>query len=567
MNDSSIKMWLVVWMMWLVWGGESRAATEVKYPADAPVWNVRSYGALGNGTADDTLAFREAISAALSQGSLYGAQPIIYVPNGTYKLTDQLQAKVLNSTKWNGWRSGFWIQGESRAGAVLKLANNAVGYGSSTAPKAVLMTGSENPNDATLGTGNQAFRHYIRNLTIDVGSGNPGAIGIDYLVSNRGGIFDVTVRSGDVAGVGKTGISMNRAWPGPAMIKDVSIVGFDTAMELSSGTGSLTNGHYQYGITVENLTLQNQRVRGINMPRNTLHVRGLTSQNTVPVISMQHQASHLTLVDAVLSGGGAGNAAVINKGKVLLRNLSSSGYGTVVSDQTGNNRPVAGGSGVREVEKYVSHGPYKKFADAVDGSVGLPVLETPDYNTLDLSKWKNVLSTGATVSNGSGDTVDDDQPGIQAAIDSGAEIVYLPRGTYAVSSPIVVRGNVRKLIGLHAAILLRSNFPAGQPMIRFDGGTPTFCVLQTIRANGMIEHNSAKDLVMKSFESGPYYNTNNGTGRVFGEDYKIQDEIEIARNRMLIKFGQLAWFRQLNIEFAKNPVAFCGRRGTARFGC
>ena len=58
----------------------------------------------------------------------------------------------------------------------------------------MIKTASENPSSAA-GGGNEAFRHSIINLTVDVGSGNAGAIGISYLVSNRGSLEDVTVRS------------------------------------------------------------------------------------------------------------------------------------------------------------------------------------------------------------------------------------------------------------------------------------------------------------------------------------------------------------------------------------
>ena len=46
------------------------------------------------------------------------------------------------------------------------------------------------------GGGNQAFRHLIANLTVDVGARNPGAIGIDYIANNVGALCDAGLRPG-----------------------------------------------------------------------------------------------------------------------------------------------------------------------------------------------------------------------------------------------------------------------------------------------------------------------------------------------------------------------------------
>ncbi|MDQ0091679.1 hypothetical protein J2T12_005119 [Paenibacillus anaericanus] len=50
---------------------------------DDLVYNVKDYGAIGNGIADDTVAFKNTISAAKS-GS------ILFIPDGEYKITDEL---------------------------------------------------------------------------------------------------------------------------------------------------------------------------------------------------------------------------------------------------------------------------------------------------------------------------------------------------------------------------------------------------------------------------------------------------------------------------------------------
>ena len=51
-----------------------------------PVFDVTAYGAVGDGTADDTTALQDAIDAAVGGG-------VVYLPAGTYKLTESLTLK------------------------------------------------------------------------------------------------------------------------------------------------------------------------------------------------------------------------------------------------------------------------------------------------------------------------------------------------------------------------------------------------------------------------------------------------------------------------------------------
>ena len=65
-----------------------------------PVWtntvfNVKNYGAAGNGYNDDTEAIRKAINAArLSPGAT------VYFPAGTYMVNSYLH--IFNNVKWKG---------------------------------------------------------------------------------------------------------------------------------------------------------------------------------------------------------------------------------------------------------------------------------------------------------------------------------------------------------------------------------------------------------------------------------------------------------------------------------
>ncbi len=582
------------------------AQTDVQYPADAGVYNVKNYGALGQGE-DDTAFFQAAIKAALDAegNNRYGGMIILYVPNGTYLISGTLQSRDTNPYS-DGWLSGMYIQGQSQAGTILKLQNSCTGFTSASSPKPVIQTGSEHPlpntakavtsltssglvatvvcpnhgfkvgqavyltgesptgyatntstDDGTTynynvvtqvidantftyalkaaqtspatgtikvasytpGERNEAFRHYIRNLTIDVGTGNAGAVGIDFLANNRGGIYNVTIKSSDTAYAGYTGLQMDRAYPGPGIVKNLTVTGFATGISM--------RGQSQYGMTFDNIILSHQTTFGIDDASNTMSIDGLTSNNTVPVFDGETTTAHLALLNGTCTGGLAANTAITGTASVYARNLKSSGYGIVVGSIAGT------GSTPKTVPEYESTATVKGFSTNIGGSVQLPIEETPDFNDTTLADWENA-ATAAAVTGG------DYRASIQAAIDSGKPVVYLPQGSYAVSNTIHLRGSVGKFCGCCAILTEATGFPAGAPLIEYDGGTVPFTDVQNLRINGTVVDNGAGDLVFENTQFTSYSNTSSGLGALFMED--------AGSGEMSINFPQYVWARQLNIE-------------------
>lgn len=78
-----------------------------------PVYNVKSYGAVGNGSTDDTNAIRSAISAAASPGG-----GIVFFPAGTYIVSQHFATQ-----RCLDLASGVILWGENRATTIIKLAN------------------------------------------------------------------------------------------------------------------------------------------------------------------------------------------------------------------------------------------------------------------------------------------------------------------------------------------------------------------------------------------------------------------------------------------------------------
>jgi len=75
------------------------------------------------------------------------------------------------------------IWGQSRQRTIIRLKDQAPGFG---AGKVVLSYHKHKGTHAET----------VKNLTIDTGKGNPGAIGIQYVAANMGRIRSLTIRSG-----------------------------------------------------------------------------------------------------------------------------------------------------------------------------------------------------------------------------------------------------------------------------------------------------------------------------------------------------------------------------------
>ncbi len=122
-------------------------------------------------------------------------------------------------------------------------------------------------------------------ITIDVGTGNPGAVALDFMGNNYCGLRNVTLKSSDPGHAGEAGLGMVRYATGPCLMKNVVIDGFNT--------GIITD-NTEYGVTFEHLLLANQLSVGIANSDDSLSIRNLTftnTSNTVPAVQNLTPAS------------------------------------------------------------------------------------------------------------------------------------------------------------------------------------------------------------------------------------------------------------------------------------
>jgi hypothetical protein len=244
--------------------------------------NVKDdYGAKGDGVTDDTAAINNAIAASgADAGNHWWQDKPVYFPIGTYMVSSKLFKSYGTSSSGTLWASGMILIGESKTQTIIRLTDNAPGYGSASSPQPVIFTTSKNLSGAAgteyykSGAGNDAYENSIDNMTVDVGHGNPGAIAIDYLANNLGAIRDVTVTA--PSGSGAVGISMIREWIGPALLERVTVSGFAIGINV---------GNYTYCVDLDNVTLNGQTQFGLQNDGNFIAGQAVNIGSVGPAIN------------------------------------------------------------------------------------------------------------------------------------------------------------------------------------------------------------------------------------------------------------------------------------------
>lgn len=482
-------------------------ATEM---AAAFMPSVHEFGAVGDGRTDDTRAIQRALDANrrdANGGSMhndyFGRPKVLYFPPGIYRVSATLD--------WVG--CCLTIRGAGSDRTIIRLSDAAPGFADPTAPKPIIRSPA----------GNMAFRQYVRDLTLDTGTNNPGAVGLDFIASNSGGILNVTVRSGDGAGV--AGIALDRQWPGPLLLRQVQVEGFDTGIAVA---------HAEYGPTFERIVLRNQRRAGISNDGNTLAIRGLESENRVPAIVATRPWSSLILLDAHLRGGAPTGSAIISAGYVYLRNVVAADYAQAL-----RVRDIAI-PGLSHAE-YLADPVVKRFDDAPERSLNLPIAESPEPPQLDDDAWAVVTASYY------GDT-----QGIATAFAAGRPGIAFPFGGYLAYNERVVEvpPSVRYVNGFSSVINTDSRGTNGGGVRLIVNGVAADppLIVEGFGYGLKIEHRGQRTVALRH---GKYiYESVSGAGDLFLDDVEI--------GPLAIQAGQRVWARQLNNEYGGTKISNAG---------
>lgn len=353
--------------------------------------------------------------------------PTIYFPNGTYLVSDTVSYTLrdLHNMMYFHTSGGYElsrcirIMGQSEKGTVIKLKDNCKGFewGQRRAVLSV-MNGERS---------NVAMSNYIENLTIDVGKGNAGAVGIVFFSNNAGAIRNVTVRSSDENHDGAIGLLIEGEAVSAANVYNLTVDGFKYGVKINSFR---TFSHF------ENLTLNDQQKYGITVLQNEVSVIGLKSRSSVPVVYLCGPLAHVIVTEAQLVGDTAEYPAVkVDMGYIFLRNIDTVGFKNAYERCWGEISVPNG-----HIDEYSTDKGYTLFGGEAK-TLALKVPPFPDIpREPDFKKWACVNDFGAV-----GDGVHDDTAAIQAAFDSGYPVIWFKSGHYLITDTIEIPASVNHI--------------------------------------------------------------------------------------------------------------------------
>ncbi|MEI6175742.1 MAG: glycosyl hydrolase family 28-related protein [Verrucomicrobiota bacterium] len=327
--------------------------------------------------------------------------PALYFPEGTYLVSDTLRYrhKDLQNTYKNELNQWIRIRGAGVGRTVIRLKDGSAGFGKGAQkPVISFMTGEKS---------NVSMSNYCEDLTIHSGTGNPGAVGLDFFANNSGAVRNVRIVSGD--GSGFAGLQLGHANYSGILVKHVEVEGFDHGLHIDSGSF----GMFAHA---EDIRLRGQRVSGITVGAISLSLRNIQTTDVPVGLTCTSPQGFTVLVDSVLNG--RGSTGIDHKaGGLYVSNVTLSGF-----DDAG------------KIDERVS--PVVFGEKGAMGMARLSVEETPVY------QGQGKPSTGVRRFGAIGNGVNDDSPAIQAAMDSGAAEIHFEPGRYLLNQPVVIPATV-----------------------------------------------------------------------------------------------------------------------------
>jgi len=292
---------------------------------------IYTKNAVGDGVTDDSDAIIAAMTWVMDRLKAHyvNVQPVdvhwselwtIYLPNGTYRVTKPIvygggrvpDPLRLTDAAREGSQKIFLV-GQSRENTTIKLDNNASGF-QSGGYKAVVAFSRFDLSPQVI-FNNMPSNNQIRNLTIDTGTGNPTAIGLDFCGANVSRLDNIKVK-----GSGRIGIHM-RTGTTAGYQSNVTVEGFDYGIYMEGY--SVNHSVFEY------VTLANQNISAVYLTIASASIRKLRSTNSVTGVTIQNSTSftpHLVITDSEFTGGGTSSKVFnISNGHLFSRNITVGG--------------------------------------------------------------------------------------------------------------------------------------------------------------------------------------------------------------------------------------------------
>ena len=481
---------------------------------------------------DTTLGFESSAARGVLFPDRTPPSRILYFPNGIYQVSNTIVYSFdnLKNTQGNEMNRQIHFQGQSQSGTIIQLQDRAPGFEQgANRPVVSLMKGERS---------NVAMSNTFENFTIDVGTGNPGAVGLQYFANNTGAVRHLTIRSSDPDRTGHIGLSIDKEGVSGCYFKNITVAGFDYGIQVVP---------VRIATVFEHIRLSDQKKAGFQVVNNVVSIRDLQSHNQVPALQVTASQAHVVLLDSELKGKNASGTAIdAQEGFLFARNINTSGYQTALATKQETVQ-------VGTIEEYSSSGMLSLFENGSLTSLQLPVEETPNVGQYDTTQWVSINAFGAK-----GDGQTDDTQAIQRAMNAGKPVVYFNPGQYLIDSTIIVPGHVKRIdlmyADLKAGEQLKQMKEQGTFKIVDEPGNPLiierlFAWEEYYGHQYLIDHASTRSLVLKDLhvQVGCVYKNSVAGGKVYIENVCSTNEIDRAQPCFSFT-GQQVWARQLNPE-------------------
>ncbi len=383
---------------------------------------------------------------------------ILYFPKGTYLVSDTIcytledLHNLINDRPGSDLNRFIHFQGEDMATTIIKLQDNCRAFRMGEHKAVVSFVRQRSSNVNMLNT--------FEDLTIDIGVGNTGAVGLRYDNSNTGKVRNVTIKSSDPAYRGDVAFEVPAR--SQSYVQNLFIDGFDIGISCKGGTTAF-----------EDVKMTNVQKTAVNVSQGNVAIcdadiemcggcgvyAGTDAMITLLNVNLKHTAKR------------RGTCAVRNyNGYIYIRNLATDGFWETVTNRY--ETVFSGGDG--KVKEYITTDrPYTLFG-AQQMSVGLPIEKQPVY------EWNGDESIVAEVDSfgAKGDGVTDCTAAIQAAMNSGKEYIVFGEGRYLVSDEILIPASVKAINFMYCDFAITPDFAEekekGMLVIDEDSNEPLF---------------------------------------------------------------------------------------------
>jgi hypothetical protein len=434
MRCSALLQSLTFWSAVAGWAAVATAAVEAAR-ADAPVRNVRDFGARGDGVADDTKAIQAAIGSGIG---------ITYFPSGTYVVSQELKV-------WSEYGSAHLVGDYSGKRPVLLLKAKTPGFGDPAKPAYVVRFYEHGPPNVKTAWCDTFGSQFV-GINITMEKDNPGAIGIFHAGAQNSFIRNCDiVMDGNLAGI---------SWlPGDSVNENITITGGQIGIQHEAG---------QWPATLKGCTFRNQTLAAIDAYQCGLVFQGCLFDGCeagIRVPGGTDPAAQLYLEDCIFANLRSGKAilgGVVSRfdGLLAMKNVYFKDVPSIVYWSDASATHIVGqASGWCRADD-VSHGPrwengVKTRSDGMSVRKVTANLSGPKFvpaDFVDRIPQKPDCLNVKTEFGAHGNGVDDDTVHIRNAIDkAGDKPIWFPIGVYKVADTIQLKKDT-KLIGEHCTM-------------------------------------------------------------------------------------------------------------------